>query len=283
MTLQRLWCALALTWAQVALAQSGFVPVAGSKLYYQQCATGQPTTVVLLHDGVMDSNVWDDVWPQLCAHFHTIRYDRRGYGRSPEATDWYSEIDDLAALLKELKVGKAVIVGSSHGSQVSIDFTLEHPDIVQRLVLVGPVVTGMTYTRHFLYRGGVFDSVPAWLARGDTKRAIEAGVHDRWSLAPGDTLGQRRVREVLTASPQDISAGGHILPNKPALPRLGEIHVPTLILVGEDDIPDVHAHAGAIEAAIPHARRIVVEGVGHIMYVEKPVEFSRLVIDFIEQ
>ena len=59
--------------------------------------------------------------------------------------------------------------------------------------------------------------------------------------------------------------------------------MPTLILVGEDDIPDVHAHAGAIEAAIPHARRIVVEGVGHIMYVEKPAEFSRLVIDFIEQ
>jgi pimeloyl-ACP methyl ester carboxylesterase len=64
--------------------------------------------------------------------------------------------------------------------------------------------------------------------------------------------------------------------------RCFEIHVPTLLLTGDADIPDVHAHAGAIEAGIPGARRVVVEGVGHIMYLEKPAEFSRLVIDFIE-
>jgi len=281
MKLRPAGCAL-LFLAQSALAQTGFVPVAGGKLYYQQCATSKPTTVVLVHDGVLDSNVWDDVWPQFCGRFHTIRYDRRGYGRSPEATDWYSEIDDLAAVLRQLEVRQAVLVGSSHGSQMSIDFTLAHPEIVQKLVLVGPVVTGLGYTKHFLYRGGAFDSLPAWLARGDTKRAIIAATQDRWALAPGDTVGQRRIREVLTASPQDLSAGGHQLPNKPALPRLGEIKVPTLILVGDADIPDVHAHAGAIEAGIPRARRVVVEGVGHIMYVEKPAEFSRLVIDFIE-
>jgi pimeloyl-ACP methyl ester carboxylesterase len=64
---------------------------------------------------------------------------------------------------------------------------------------------------------------------------------------------------------------------------LGQIRVPTLIVTGEADIPDVHAHSGAIEAGIPDARRIVVPGVGHIMYLEKPAEFSRLVIDFIKQ
>jgi pimeloyl-ACP methyl ester carboxylesterase len=64
---------------------------------------------------------------------------------------------------------------------------------------------------------------------------------------------------------------------------LREILVPTLLLVGDADIPDVHAHAGAIEAGIPNARRVVVEGVGHIMYLEKPSEFSHLVISFIEQ
>lgn len=279
-----LWGALVLAWAPGARAQTGFAAVDGGTLYYQECGTGSATTLVLVHDGVLDSNVWDQVWPQFCAHFHTIRYDRRGYGRSPAPTDWFSEVDDMAAVLRHLTVTRAVILGSSHGSQISIDFTLAHPEIVQRLVLVGPVVTGMTYTRHFLHRGGEFDSLPAWLGKGDTKRAIRAAVEDRWSLAPGDTLGRRRIAEILTASPQDMRAGdAYILPNKPALPRLGEIQVPTLILVGDADIPDVHAHAGAIEAGIPRARRVVVEGVGHIMYVEKPAEFGRLVIDFIER
>ena len=70
---------------------------------------------------------------------------------------------------------------------------------------------------------------------------------------------------------------------KAALPRLGEIHIPTLLLVGDADIPDVHAHAGAIEAGIPSARRVVINDVGHLMYLEKPAEFSRIVIEFLEK
>src|SRR5437016_11413759 len=71
-------------------------------------------------------------------------------------------------------------------------------------------------------------------------------------------------------------------PTQPALHRLKEIRVPTLILVGDADIPDVHAHAGAIEAGIEGTRRVVVKETGHLMYLEKPAEFSRLVITFIE-
>ncbi len=61
-----------------------------------------------------------------------------------------------------------------------------------------------------------------------------------------------------------------------------EIRVPTLILVGDADIPDVHAHAGAIEAGIPGSKRVVVTDAGHLMYLEKPEEFSRVVIAFID-
>jgi pimeloyl-ACP methyl ester carboxylesterase len=56
-----------------------------------------------------------------------------------------------------------------------------------------------------------------------------------------------------------------------------------LVLVGDADIPDVHAHAGAIEAGIPRARFVVINDVGHLMYLEKPAEFSRIVIGFLEK
>lgn len=261
-------------------AQAGaFADVAGSKIYYQECGSA-PQTVVLLHDGVLHSAAWDDVWPEFCKHFHTIRYDRRGYGKSPAAIEGYFEADDLAALLRYLKVHRAVIVGSSHGGEISINFTLAHPEIVQQLVLVGAVVGGMPYSEHFLERGNALGKP---LEKGDVQGAIAAAVKDKYLVANGNDAAKRKMADLLAANPQDFTHADLELPVKPALPQLNEIHVPTLLVTGDADIPDVHAHAGAIEAGIPRARRVVLRDVGHLMYLERPAEFSNVVIRFIEQ
>ena len=256
-----------------------FVEIEGSKLYYEECGSA-PQTVVLVHDGVVNSAVWDDVWPEFCKHFRVIRYDRRGYGRSPAPTTWYSETDDLLSLLHHLKVSRVALVGSSHGGELSIDFTLAHPEIVQQLVLVGAVVSGMPYSQHFLDRGKHAFEL---LGKGDVKGAISEWSKDKYLIAPGNDAARKRLFDLLSANPQDMQHPDYPLRNKPSLPRLHEIHVPTLILTGDADVPDVHAHAGAIEAGIPNSCRVVVAGTGHIMYLEKPAEFSRLVINFIEQ
>lgn len=256
-----------------------FVEIEGSKLYYEECGSA-PQTVVLVHDGVVNSAVWDDVWPEFCKHFRVIRYDRRGYGRSPAPTTWYSETDDLLSLLHHLKVSRVALVGSSHGGELSIDFTLAHPEIVQQLVLVGAVVSGMPYSQHFLDRGKHAFEL---LGKGNVKGAISEWSKDKYLIAPGNDAARKRLFDLLSANPQDMQHPDYPLRNKPSLPRLHEIHVPTLILTGDADVPDVHAHAGAIEAGIPNSCRVVVAGTGHIMYLEKPTEFSRLVINFIEQ
>jgi 3-oxoadipate enol-lactonase len=262
-----------------ASGPGSFLSIEGLQIYFEECGTS-PQTVVLLHDGVIHSAAWDEVWPEFCRHFHTIRYDRRGYGRSSPTTSAYFETDDLAVLLRHLKVSRAVIVGSSHGGEISINFTLGHPEIVEQLVLVGAVVGGMPYSQHFLDRGNVLGKP---LEKGDVQGAISEASKDKYLIAPGHDAAKKRMAEVLSASPQDLTHAFFELPEKPALPRLREISIPTLVLVGDADIPDVHAHAGAIEAGIPRARRVVVSDVGHIMYLEKPAEFSRLVIGFIEQ
>ena len=264
--------------AQSAPPQGSFLEVDGARLYYEECGSA-PQVVVLVHDGVLHSAVWDDVWPDFCKHFHTIRYDRRGYGRSPVATQGYYATDDLAAVLRQLKLKRVAIVGSSHGGEISINFTLDHPEIVEQLVLVGAVVGGMPYTKHFLERG---DALGKPLEKGDIKGAIAAAAKDKYLIAPGNDAAKKRMTEILSANPQDLTHPELELPVKPALPRLGEIHIPTLLLVGDADIPDVHAHAGAIEAGIPTARRVVINDVGHLMYLEKPAEFSRIVIEFLE-
>jgi len=264
---------------QSAPPQGSFIDVDGARLYYEECGSA-PQAVVLVHDGVLDSAAWDDVWPEFCKHFHTIRYDRRGYGRSPAATQGHYATDDLGSILHHLQLKRVAIVGSSHGGQISIDFTLAHPEMVEELVLVGAVVGGMPYTKHFLERG---EALGKPLEKGDVKGAIAAANKDKYLTAPGSDAARTRMSDILLANPQDLTHPEMELPVKAALPRLGEIHIPTLLLLGDADIPDVHVHAGAIEAGIPRARLIVINDVGHLMYLEKPTEFSRIVIDFLEK
>ena len=76
-------CALAQTPTPLPIAIPGsFLNVENGKIYYEECGSG-PQTVVLVHDGVLDSGVWNDVWPAFCKSFHTVRYDRRGYASFP--------------------------------------------------------------------------------------------------------------------------------------------------------------------------------------------------------
>src|SRR5262249_27972330 len=96
---------------QSAASRGSFLEVDGTKLYYEECGSA-PQAVVLVHDGVLHSAAWDDVWPDFCKHFHAIRYDRRGYGRSPIATQRYYATDDLAAILDHLRLKHVAIVGS---------------------------------------------------------------------------------------------------------------------------------------------------------------------------
>jgi 3-oxoadipate enol-lactonase len=170
-----------------------------------------------------------------------------------------------------------MLVGSSHGGEISIEFTLEHPNLVEQLVLVGAVVHGYPYSDHFLNRGEV-----TWAPTKDTAAAIARIADDKYLTAADHPAARQKIRDLLTAAPQDFTHNDMFRDVPSSLPRLHEIHVPTLILVGDADIPDVHAHAGAIETGIANSRRIVVPDTGHLMYLEKPEEFTRIVSHFLE-
>jgi 3-oxoadipate enol-lactonase len=259
-------------------ASGHFVEVENGKIYYEECGTG-PDAVVLIHDGIAHSAVWDGVWPSFCKQFHMVRYDRRGYGRSPAATTWYYETDDLYTLLRHLKIGRAFLVGSSHGGELTIDFTLAHPKLVEGMVLVGAVVSGYGFSDQFLNRGNANNQPPE---KNDSAALISNWANDKYLIAADHPEAKKKLHDILSAASQDLNHPDFRRPTPDSLPRLNEIRVPTLILVGDVDIPDAHAHAGVIEAGIPNSRRIVVDDTGHLMYLEKPEEFSRLVITFIK-
>src|ERR1700744_4415528 len=158
------------------VSPGSFVEVDGSRLYYEEGGSG-PKAVILLHDGVVDSAVWDDVWPAFCKQFHTIRFDRRGYGRSPVTKKPYFEADDVATLLHDRKISQAALVASSHGGNIAMSFALRYPAQVSELVLIGPEAEGFPYSEHFVMKQ---------LAFQNAKDQTEVRVQNTYLILPGN-------------------------------------------------------------------------------------------------
>lgn len=256
---------------------TGFVEVPDGKLWYE--VRGQGTPLVFLHDGLLPSETWDAQIPFFSRSFRTVRYDRRGHGRSEPPKGPYSDVEDLSAVFAALRIDRAVLIGCSNGSKLAVDFTLAHPEQVQGLVLVGPVVSGMPYSEHMLRRG--MENYRPMFREQSLEKMIEAWVQDPYFVASGNATAKERLRELLTRFPGSLTLTDSRPADRPALPRLGEIRKLTLILVGASDIPDVHAHAGALAAGIDRARRVVVAGAGHLVQMEAPELFNETVLGFV--
>src|SRR5579863_5657680 len=253
----------------------------GSKIYYEECGSG-PVAVILLHDAWLHSVTWDDEWRPLCAKYHAVRYDRRGYGKSEAAKAAYSPAEDLLAVVNDRKIQRVVLVGSSTGAGIAIDFALAHPDLMQGLFLIGPIVEGLPTSLEYQVRAAR-NSEP--LKDGDAKAAAENWSRDHYILGEGHEPERAKFLAELDASLQNLKNGDEFATKgSPAAgTRLGEIHVPTEILVGEVDIADVHAQAGSIEEGIAGAQRDVVINAGDLVQLEQPEILLEKLTNFVDR
>jgi pimeloyl-ACP methyl ester carboxylesterase len=241
--------------------------------------TGHGPPLVLTHDAILHRESWDAQFEELSQSYRVVRWDRRGYGRSDEPGAAYASDEDLARVVASLTDPPAILMGCSNGGLLSLQCALNHPELVAALVLVGPIVSGLGFTEHFTSRGGRRSD-------GDLTPAEEIDYWsstDPWFTAPRNTGARDRLRALLTANPNNLRPKEHLERafDSPALACLGDVAVPTLIITGENDIADVNAHCGAIEAGIPGARRLVLPNSGHLPHFEVPDEFNTAVLAFL--
>lgn len=265
---------------QAQASERGFLELGGDRIFYEVAGRGE--AVVLLHDGLTHGGIWDDPFRRLAGSFRVVRYDRRGHGRSDVPTGPHSPVGDLEALLDRLDIERAVLVGASAGGRLALDFAVRFPDRASALVLVGPVVSGYGYSEHFVERGR---RNMAPLSDGNVEAALSNWVEDRYLISADDVDARKRLRALMEpyAEKRFLSYDPGLVkgPDAPVLPRLAALDVPALVVVGAEDIPDVHAHAGAIDSRLPDSRRIVVPEAGHLVPFERPRTFLRLVLDFL--
>ena len=269
-------------------AESGTLQTEGGPLYYEVAGDPNNPAVVLIHAGIADHTMWDEQWEAFARDYRVVRYDTRGFGKSPVAKDHpFSNRQDLIELMDHLGIERAHIVGVSRGGQIATDFTLEHPERLASLVTVCAGLGGMTDFEPSAEEIALFEEMEAAEERGDWERVADLDVRI-WVDGPGqpEGRGDERVREkvremCLSNYRNHPESGAPIVLDPPAAGRLHEIQVPALVIVGDLDGSPVQVAADRLAEGIPNARKVVFEGVAHLPPMEEPERFNRVVLEFL--
>jgi 3-oxoadipate enol-lactonase len=261
-------------------AQTGVAEVNGTKLYYE--TAGKGPAVVLVHGGLVDSRLWNDQMKEFAKHHRVVRYDLRGFGRSAAAPQPFSHIEDLRALMDFLKIERATVVGLSLGGIIAADFALEHPERIDRLVLVG---AGLRGDKQPPDKDAIkaYEAASKGIAEEFVNVTMKSGLY---ATVREGTPAYTRLRQMLLENFKAVStfAPGFLkYPAQPTIERLGQIKAATLVIIGGEDAQSLKNVAGTLVAGIRGARKVVIPGASHHPPVETPDKFNKAVLSFLNE
>jgi pimeloyl-ACP methyl ester carboxylesterase len=256
--------------------------VNGVDVAYDDSGRGPP--LLLLHAGIADRTMWDDVTPMLAERFRVVAPDLRGFGETPLPDGPFVYAADAAALLEGLGIDRAHVVGVSLGGHVALDLALARPALVDRLVLVGAGIDGWKHEQSLV---AAWDEEAAAFERGELDEVAWINVR---TWLDGPTRGEDEVPKALrrrvfemqrTALDRENPAAeaGWLTPSRRE--RLGDVTQPTLVLVGALDQRDFRRIARLLGEDIPGAQLIELPDVAHLPPLERPEAFARTLLQFL--
>ncbi|PZQ87421.1 MAG: alpha/beta hydrolase [Leifsonia xyli] len=264
------------------------VEVPGATLSYDVAGPEGAPAVLFVHAGVATRAMWDPQFTALASDHRVIRYDTRGFGGSPGEAVAYAEVDDLIAVLDAAGVQRASVVGASRGGRFAIDAALAHPDRVAGLVTVGSNPSGMSdagieYTESERALERAMDEAEA---AQDLDALVRIEVQ-LWDLGPDrdsdevDPAFVQRAIELNVGAAHWDFAGTATPPARPAAEHLGEVAVPTLVVIGDHDVTDAKVAAALLVAGIPDAEEARFTDSAHLPSVEHPERFTAILRDWL--
>jgi 3-oxoadipate enol-lactonase len=272
--------ALLLSAGGMAVAQTRTINVGDAAIAYD--VTGRGRTVVFIHGWTHNRSVWDDQVPVFNKRYRVVRYDSRGFGQSTGFADESVEPLDLLVLLEALRIDRAYIVGHSRGGGIALRFAAAYPEKVEGLVLYGSAPPS-----DFPYppgSGELFFSLPGI--------AKQHGLDSVWKLLvttdlawvpPGRADVTERYRKLWTSySGKDLldprpESGKVPLPNTA---RLSTLRMPTLVIIGDHELPFIAAAADTFAHRIPNVKKVVIPNAGHGAHFVEPTSFNGALLDF---
>ena len=260
-----------------------FLHVNNINLYYELHGNPEKDTIVLTNGILMSTASWKFQIDELSKHFQGLVYDCRGMWQSDHPVGQYTmeqHADDLSELLSALAIESAHIAGISYGSEISMMFALKFPQQTKSLL----VFDGVSQVDPLLKAFG-----DTWVAAADQKNAaLLLKVTTPLNFSEEWIVKNQRILPLLEEKYSQLDYDAFIrlmesFNNFNITNNLPDIHVPTLVAVGEKDILKTRSYSEKIAELIPNSEFFVVPGSGHAMCLEKPREFNSLVIGFVNK
>lgn len=256
------------------------IKVNGLTLHVQSDGAPGGPTLVFSNSLGTDFRIWDPLLPYLPDGLRVIRYDKRGHGLSdlPD-TAWTMEdnVTDLAGILDELEVQRAVICGLSVGGMIAQGLAASRPDLVQALILCD---TGAKIGDPELWNGRIAT------VRSQGLEAMADGVMERW-FTPGFRSGDPGFpiwRSMLSRTPAEGYAGmSAAIRDADLIEQTSQLRLPCLGICGDKDgatPPDLVRETTAL---IPGSRFELIRNAGHIPCVEQPEALGALISGFLAE
>jgi pimeloyl-ACP methyl ester carboxylesterase len=257
------WRALPPTPANPAPAAAGLAAVNGIQLYWAGFGPSDAPPVILLHGGLANSDWWGNQVPVLARQHRVIVVDSRGHGRSTRDAQPYSYglmASDVLALMDQLRIPRAAIVGWSDGAIIGLDIAIHHPERLTRL---------------FAFAGNIDPSgVTADLGRNATFNAFIARAGQQYAAISPTPAGYQGF----------LAAIGHMWASEPhySHAQMRAIHVPVLIADGDHDEAIRRPHTEMMAALIPGAGLLIEPNVSHFAMLQDPGQFNADVLRFLD-
>lgn len=256
--------------------------VNGARLFYTAIGSGDPC--LTMHGGLGLDHTHLHPWlDPLGDQMRLIYYDHRGNGRSertaPETLTFEQFSADAETLRQELGLGKVVLLGHSYGGFIALDYALRYPESISRLILIStaPAVDYWPEIRENMRRRGATAEMIEAFESGSWEDDAELEAHvalvGHLNFAPANERLAKEILRDTVYSAYARSAAFELLQTYDVEPRLAEISVPTLVVVGRQDAFTPISQAERLHRAISGSELVVIEDAGHFNYAEQPKAF----------
>jgi len=250
--------------------------VNGCNIHYWMEGAGPD--VIFLHGWASSSKMWAGLLPQLAADYRCWSLDLPGFGDSDKPpTSWYS-IPNYTAMVLEFArlhaLGPLRLVGHSMGGLIALDLGARHPEQVERLVAINPVITGRPRLRP-LARPSYSRHVLQWAMRVSPPVMQPLLAHPLGYRVTGLHPLRRRTEEFFKSTADSLFSSGRAIIAYDLTPLLPRILAPTLIIVGDRDA-NVSSREGRFAAGRIPSARLQVMRAGHLLTDDKPAEVLQL-------
>ena len=263
--------------------KTDFATIRNARIYFEMSGTGKP--LLLLHSGIADRRMWAGQCSEFSGHFQVIMPDFRGYGKSSAPEESLRHYEDIHGLIQYLGFTSVNIAGCSLGGKTAIEMAIAYPETVSCLVLIAPGMFGYEYRdKETLAKDAILEGL---IASGRREEVADMLV-DIWVVGlkrdrgTVDAAARALVREMILDNYASVTDKfPETPPGFDVMSRLVEIRVPTLVMIGDSDLPDMQAISQLITDRIHGAKRQLIPNAAHLPNLENSMLFNQSVIDFL--